>query len=340
VSQMSRFRAFIPPIAEGTPRPQWTVLIPTYNCAKYLETALASVLDQDPGIAEMEIIVVDDCSNADDPEEVVRRIGGSRVQFIRQAENVGKIRNFETGLLASRGYLIHQLHGDDRVRPGFYRTMSEAFDAFPTAGAFFCECYYISEDGQITGRTGLEQKETGLLQGWLEKIVVSQRIQTPSIVVRRLVYETVGGFDRRLDMVEDWEMWIRIASRFAVGFVAAPLAEYRSSSTSTTASALRSGRVASDIKSLMRIVDTYLSADFIAPLRRPRNQEAAQFLTQLIPRLVAQKNYRAVWRSYREVLSLSVRPTTVYRLLYFTYHHDRFTKSPGQMLPAVAPVNP
>ena len=79
----------IPPVAPG-PRPLWSVMIPTYNCAGYLRETLASVLAQDPGPEAMQIEVVDDASTRDDPEAVVREFGGSRVGFFRQPENVGQ----------------------------------------------------------------------------------------------------------------------------------------------------------------------------------------------------------------------------------------------------------
>ena len=101
------------PIAKDIKRPLWTVVIPTYNCANYLKETLASLLEQDPGEALMEIIVVDDHSTKDDPEAVVKEYGQGRVQLIRQEKNVGKVKNYETGLTASRGIYIHQLHGDD-----------------------------------------------------------------------------------------------------------------------------------------------------------------------------------------------------------------------------------
>ena len=102
-------------------------MIPTYNCANYLKVTLASVLAQDPGEAIMEIIVVDDYSTKDDPEAVVKEYGQGRVQFIRQEKNVGKVKNYETGLRASRGRYIHQLHGDDLVYDGFYKEMEAIF---------------------------------------------------------------------------------------------------------------------------------------------------------------------------------------------------------------------
>ena len=112
-------------------RPLWTVIIPTYNCANYLKETLASVLEQDPGEASMEIIVVDDHSTKDDPEAVVKEFGKGRVKFIRQEKNVGKVKNYETGLTISKGIYIHQLHGDDKVLPGFYKEMEAIFNESP-----------------------------------------------------------------------------------------------------------------------------------------------------------------------------------------------------------------
>ena len=89
-------------ITDEVKRPLWSVLIPTHNCAHYLRETLQSVLAQDPGEALMEIIVVDDHSTKDDPEAVVKEFGQGRVQFIRQEKNVGKVKNYETGLTASR----------------------------------------------------------------------------------------------------------------------------------------------------------------------------------------------------------------------------------------------
>jgi len=317
-------RAIIPAIDDALPRPRWSVLIPTFNSGAYLEQTLRSVLDQDPGAEQMEIIVVDDHSTLDDPEALVNRVGRGRVQFIRQTENVGKVRNFETGLVTSRGFLVHQLHGDDRVHPGFYEAMGAAFDANPSAGAFFCESFYIDQSGAVKGRTGRERPSTGIIDGFLDEIVVAQRIQTPSVVVRRDVYETIGGFDRRLDMVEDWEMWIRVANAFPVGFVQDTMADYRVSPGGTTGSSILSGRLIRHVKDMLEIVDSYLPAAVVARCRSARSKGLAQYLTQFIPFLMERRQYRAVFRLYADALSFSAHPRAVYRLLYFTAKYRQF----------------
>ena len=145
-NQKHPFREFVSPIPEGEPRPLWSVMIPTYNCAKYLPKTLESVLAQDPGSELMQIEVIDDCSTQDDPQAIVEELGKGRVSFYRQPDNVGHIKNFQTCLERSRGKLIHLLHGDDCVRPGFYSKLQQGFEKNPEVGAAFCRHIHMDEE--------------------------------------------------------------------------------------------------------------------------------------------------------------------------------------------------
>ena len=62
------YRDPIAPLPQEAARPKWSVMIPAYNCARFLAATLESVLAQDPGPAQMQIEVVDDCSS-DDPKK-------------------------------------------------------------------------------------------------------------------------------------------------------------------------------------------------------------------------------------------------------------------------------
>lgn len=269
------FHAEVPPVPEGAARPLWSVLIPTYNCASYLKATLHSVLKQDPGPELMEIMVVDDHSTQDDPAAVVRQLAGERVRFIRQPANVGKVRNYETGLLASRGRLIHQLQGDDKVRSGFYDRMAALFQENPQAAAAFCRSLYIDEQGKWLGLTGMMGYEDGVVRDFLEKELVAQHLQTPSMVLRREAYETLGGFDRRLNASEDWEMWIRVARFNQVVACNDVLAEYRvHRGSATRRDVLDGSRLRSD-KVFGGIVASYVPASLLKKVRRARDYESA-----------------------------------------------------------------
>ena len=80
VSLLEDFDPTAPPpmissVAAGIRCPSWSVMIPTFNCARLLRQALESVLSQDPGPDFMQIEVIDDCSTTDDPEAVVKEVG-------------------------------------------------------------------------------------------------------------------------------------------------------------------------------------------------------------------------------------------------------------------------
>ncbi|MGI2901900.1 glycosyltransferase family 2 protein [Tolypothrix sp. VBCCA 56010] len=303
MSEQHPYRATIPPVPEGTPSPLWSVMIPTYNCAKYLRETLKSVLAQDPGAEVMQIEVIDDCSTKDDPQAVVEELGQGRVGFYRQPYNVGHTKNFETCLKRSRGKLIHQLHGDDYVQDGFYRKMQRAFEDNPNIGAAFCRHIFIDEHGNFQTISGLEQPESGVMSNFLERIASFQQIQTPSIVVRRKVYEVLGGFDSRLSWTEDWEMWVRIAARFPIWYEIEPLAVYRKHSGSNTGRYMCTAENLRDSRRAINIFKSYLptsKANQIA--NKARENWALYTLYSVVPQYLTEGNTSAATAQIREAL--------------------------------------
>jgi len=315
------FHAEISPVPAGSSRPIWSVLIPSYNCAGYLKETLQSVLVQDPGPDKMEIIVVDGHSTQDDPGSVVAEYGQGRVRFVREDANRGRIHTYATGLSLSTGQLIHQLHGDDKVRPGFYNHMEKLFQDHPLAGAGFCRSLYIDGNSKWRGMTGMEQEADGILPNFLEKIVTAQRVQTPAMVVRRAVYETLGGFDMRQDRgQEDWEMWIRIACFFPVAFSTEVLAEYRVHQNQATQRDVAEGSSLRAYERICCIVDRYIPAAVLAANKQKRNFEMAQYTLMMgVGVLGGRGGFRARLPYLYHALRLSCRPRIVIRVLRALY---------------------
>ena len=229
---MSASRAKIEPVAPGEPRPRWSVMIPAYQCAAFLGDTLRSVLAQDPGPEAMQIEVVDDASD-EDLAAIVSAVGQGRVGYHRQPNNIGHIANFADCLKRSRGEIVHLLHGDDLVLPGFYETLERGF-ANPAVGAAFCRWQVIEAAGSVTAVADAEQAVAGPLDDAVGRLASEQRIVTPAIAVRRSVWEQLGGFDPRLACAEDWEMWVRIAAHHGIWYEPALLAAYRRHEQSNT----------------------------------------------------------------------------------------------------------
>lgn len=298
------YRALIPPVPDTVARPLWSVMIPTFNCGRYLSDALSSVLRQAPSADVMQIEVIDDHSLCDDPETVVAKIGEGRVGFFRQAANVGHTKNFETCLKCSRGLLIHLLHGDDYVLDGFYAIMEAAFQAVPDLGAAFCRTMLINDEGQQKDLTSLLRDTPGLLPDAVAVLASEQHIMTPSIVVRRAVYEKLGGFDERLMCAEDWEMWVRIAAHYPIWFEPRPLAAYRMHEKSNTGRHVRSGEDTHYTHMAIDIMGSYLPKTIAAALSRRAKRTYARSAVDTAVGLLRVGDVRGARAVMREALRL------------------------------------
>ncbi len=221
-------QAKVTPIPDNLSRPLWSVMIPTYNCAEYLRKTLESVLVQAPDSDIMQIAVVDNCSTQDDPEAVVKELGAGRVEFYRNPENIGSTRNFNRCIELARGRLVHLLHGDDYVLEGFYEGMQSLFEIHAEIGAAFCRSMIVDESENLKFTYPLELPESGILPDtWLDKIATIFCVPAPGMVIRRETYENLGGYDLNLPGADDWEMWVRVASQYSIGYEVNCLAAYR-----------------------------------------------------------------------------------------------------------------
>jgi glycosyltransferase involved in cell wall biosynthesis len=247
----------IQPLAEDTARPLWSVMIPTFNCISFLKKTLESVLIQDYGVANMQIEVIDDCSTDGNIEELVKKIGKGRISFFRQKINVGSLRNFETCLNRSKGKWIHLLHGDDMVKNGFYEEIQYLFKNNSTAGAAFTGCKNIDKNENEGDGFDTIKNTPGLIDNWLQKIARFQMLQPPSIVIKREVYEHLGGYFG-VHYGEDWEMYTRIAKYYPVAYSPKNLALYRVHDDNSSSQSIISGQHIKDIRKVISIIQNYL----------------------------------------------------------------------------------
>jgi glycosyltransferase involved in cell wall biosynthesis len=292
-------------------------MIPTYNCASYLRETLASVLAQDPGPEQMQIEVIDDCSS-DDPKSVVDQLAPTRVSFHRQPENVGHTHNFNTCIDRAHGHLVHILHGDDTVRDGFYSTMAQPFHDHPEIGAAFCRYISMDSEGNWETIAPLEPDGRGILDNWLERIALGQRVQPPTIVVRRSVYEAIGGFDARAGLMgEDWEMWVRVAAHCPVWYEPEPLAVYRVHPSSITSDISRTARDVPYLRDVIEINRNVLPPERADALSRRAMEIVAITAIRRAGRLLHAGEDAAAHAQVREALKTSRSPAVLERFAFF-----------------------
>jgi glycosyltransferase involved in cell wall biosynthesis len=290
----------------GLPAPFWSVMIPTYNPrADYLEETLRSVLAQDPGQQQMQIEVVDDCSPGVDVASLVKRIAGERVSFSRTPENLGLAGGWNTCIERSRGQWVHMLHHDDMVLDGFYAALSKGAASDERVGAAFCRHAFCDEDGHWLHLSELHRKQSGVLDDFLERLGIAQLIQTPSIAVKRAIYEELGGFRSDLCYTLDWEMWLRIAARFTFWFEPEILACYRVHQTSATSSLVREAADVRDIRRMLEITMSYQKPHQVAKISRQARVGYAGFAVNNARRMLVLGYARSARKQLVEALRLS-----------------------------------
>jgi hypothetical protein len=199
--------------------PRVSVIIPTYNHARYVGQAIESVLGQTYG--DIEVIVVDDGST-DDTRMVVQRFG-DRVRYVWQ-ENRGLSGARNTGLREASGQVIALLDADDLYEPTFLCRIVMAFEANPNADAVYCGYRFVDASGNP-----LPQIERRVIPTQhLYRALLDGNFLVPAcMVARKRCYDECGEFDESLRGCEDWDMWLRFAKRYQVLGIRDVLVRYR-----------------------------------------------------------------------------------------------------------------
>jgi glycosyltransferase involved in cell wall biosynthesis len=295
----------IKPIIYQEPRPFWSVMIPTYNNTQFLEKTLRSVLEQAVEPEEMQIEVVDDCSTEVDIEAIVKKIGQGRISFYRQPKNLGFVANWNFCIERARGHWVHILHQDDFVMPGFYHKLEVSIKSKTDIGAAFCRFLYIDEEEKETAISPLERETSGILENWLELIGISNRIECPSIVVKRSIYEQLGGFCIEAAYAADWEMWKRIAVHYKFWYESEILAAYRRHSLAATSPYIISGENIAYTRRAIEISELYLPKDMAANISNQARENYAIYALHLAQKMLEYNQLYIAVNQIREGLQCS-----------------------------------
>ncbi len=213
-----------------------SVVIPTYNCARYLTGAIESALGQ--SYEPVEVIVVDDGST-DNTREVANRFP-DRIRYHYQP-NAGLAAARNQGIQLAKGEMVAFLDADDLWLRRKLELQCSVLAEDPAIDAVFSDYQNFSE----TVRYPAYFQEIGLYEkckvsrlpggglrvadgGFFEKIVRAHVILPSTFVIRRSCLERVGNFEASLRIVQDTHLWLRMVSRDCVfGFVPEVLVERR-----------------------------------------------------------------------------------------------------------------
>lgn len=187
------------------PDPYFTVVIPTYNRAKFIHAAIESVLRQ--SFFDFEVIVVDDGST-DNTETVVKSVRDDRLRYLRKINGErGAARNF--GAREARGKYVTFLDSDDTVYPHHLQT---AYDFLSSQPVEICHLGFDMKD-----TNGYLIRTSPYIEDINRRILAGNVLSCNGVFVQReVLLENPFSEDRALSSLEDWELWIRMAARYTI----------------------------------------------------------------------------------------------------------------------------
>lgn len=213
---MSTDQVLMPPLV--------SVIMATYNGEGYLAEAIESALHQT--YANLELIIVDDCSSDASVRVVERYLPDGRVSFVRNAHNVGVAASRNRALTLAKGELITFLDQDDVWLPHKLEIQVKALQAHPEVGLLHAEYARIDPQGVLLSayqKLPTERFDNPAaaidVRDVFAEIFISNNIQPLTSMIPRKVIDAVGFFEADLPGVDDYELWLRIALRYPVGHV-------------------------------------------------------------------------------------------------------------------------
>lgn len=222
---------------QAPPRPTVSVVITTYNraelCIRAVESALAQTYQH------VEIIVVDDGSR-DGTAERLRSRFGSKITLIRQ-ENRGVSAARNVGVAAGKGTLVALLDSDDYWLPEKTEEQVRYLEAHPEYGMVLCNLSNFHANGQELGESNRRRAlpRDGRI---LDLVLMSPALVPSSVMIRRALYESIGGFDEALPTAEDLDFHLRVAACTSIALLERPLARIARGDTSGLSMLSRTNR--------------------------------------------------------------------------------------------------
>jgi glycosyltransferase involved in cell wall biosynthesis len=209
--------------------PKVSVLVPTYNYARYLPEAIESVLGQD--FQDFELLIGDDCST-DGSREVIARYAAKdgRIRFQIHPTNLGMVQNWNWCLSEARGEYIKFLFGDDKLasREALAKLL-QLLEGNPSVALAASARYVIGEYSQVL-ETWDGFRKPGVHNGAevIARCLAEDRnlIGEPSAVLFRR-RDGARGFDLRYRQIVDLEMWFHLLEKGGLAYTREPLCSFR-----------------------------------------------------------------------------------------------------------------
>ena len=194
--------------------PKVSVIVPTYNRADRLERALNSIVSQT--YQDFELIVVDDGST-DKTSQLMKSFPKAQYFYIKKNSGVSKARN--VGLAFAKGELICFLDSDDLWKEKKIQIQSLWLENNKDSQICYTDEIWVRNGVRVNPMNRHRKYSGDIFRHCLGLCIVSPS----SVMIRAKLFDEIGNFDESLPACEDYDLWLRIASKYAFHFIEEPL---------------------------------------------------------------------------------------------------------------------
>ena len=208
-------------------KPKVSVIMPFYNCEKYLDKAISSILNQT--FQDFEFIIINDASSDRSDEIIQKYLTDKRIVYIKNRERKGIVYNLNKGIEIAKAEIIARMDGDDISEPQRLEVQYQFLQRNPNIALVGCFAKLINEKGEICGR-----KIKPITHKEIKKdILIYSPFIHPTIMIRKDVFKKVAFYRKQYLWCEDIDLWYRIIfSGYEVANIPQYLYQYRRSDSS------------------------------------------------------------------------------------------------------------
>jgi glycosyltransferase involved in cell wall biosynthesis len=291
-------------------QPKVSVVIPSYNHARFLRQRVDSVLTQT--FRDFEVILLDDCSTDDSRSIISEYAKDPRVRIEFNEVNSGStFKQWNKGVRLARGEYIWIAESDDCADEHLLERLVPVLDGEPDVTFAYCRSREVLGDSQLGGFCDADLLESGVdrwtmdfrangreeCRDWF--VLTNPAPNASAVVFRRAVYDRVAGADESLRLCGDWKLWAAMAFEGRIAYLAEPLNYHRTHSETVRS---KSRDTAIDVKEYLHIVR------WVQEQVRPTQAavEQAYFWTSLLwtPAVLSRRiPFRVRWSLLRDAVA-------------------------------------
>jgi glycosyltransferase involved in cell wall biosynthesis len=205
-------------------KPKVSISLPCYNCEAWISETIESILNQT--YKNYELILVDDGSTDHTRKIVKKYLNDTRIKYLYQS-NKGFTASTNLSILKSTGKYIGFIGHDDLWESSKLQKQVFFLERNPHIDFIHSDLYHIDSKGNIICRRKDPIAKKVSQRKFMKTLFLGNFICFQTVLVKRKCFEDVGLLDERIEISSDYDLWLRMAQKFRIGYLDEPLVKKR-----------------------------------------------------------------------------------------------------------------